>query len=80
MHIGDICLQGTLCAANFPPGNRNMADFISLDIGTDGALIATYSADANRIAPKITDLVPGVPVTMTAHQAGGPRLIGAVVR
>jgi len=76
MHIGDICLQGTICAATFPFGNRNMADFISLDTGPDGALTATYAADANQIAPKPTDAVPGVPVTMTVHQTGGPRLTG----
>jgi hypothetical protein len=76
MHIGDICLQGTLCVATVPLGNRNMADFISVSIGPDGALNATYAADANRIAPKPTDTVPGIPVTMTAHQIAGPRLVG----
>src|SRR5437764_4737713 len=76
MHVGDICLQGTLCAATFPFGNRNMADFISIAIGPDGALTATYAADANRIAPLATDAVPGIPVTMTAHQIAGPRLVG----
>jgi len=79
MHIGDICLQGTICAATTPPGNRNMADFISLDYDSKGALTATYSADANRIAPLPTDLVPGVPVTFTVHQTGGPGLLGGTV-
>ncbi|MFL6240977.1 MAG: hypothetical protein ACJ735_15965 [Actinomycetes bacterium] len=77
MHIGDICLQGTTCAATLPPGNRNMADFISVDIGPDGAMTATYAADSNLIAPLPTDLVPGIPVTMTVHQLSGPRLIGS---
>ncbi|MEA2647201.1 MAG: hypothetical protein QOE92_2284 [Chloroflexota bacterium] len=76
-HTGDICLQGTTCGATFPPGNRNMADFISLDITPDGALQVVYADDANRFSTFPTTLVQGVPVTTTARQASGPRLIGA---
>lgn len=75
-HIGDICLQGTLCGATAPPGNRNMADFISVDIGPNGGLQATWANDANQVGTLPTALVKGVPLTETARQVSGPRLIG----
>jgi hypothetical protein len=75
-HLGDICLMGTLCGATSPPGNRNMADFISIAIGPDGAAQGTWASDANQISTLPTSLVPGVPVTMTARQVAGPKLIG----
>lgn len=76
-HLGDICLLGTICGAQAPPGNRNMADFISVDIGADGAAQATWADDANRLGTLPTTFVPGVPVTETARQVSGPRLRGA---
>lgn len=76
-HLGDICLLGTACGLNVPPGNRNMADFISIDIGADGAAQATWADDANRLATLPTTAVPGVPVTETARQVSGPKLIGS---
>jgi len=76
-HVGDICLLGTVCGVNVPPGNRNMADFISIDIGADGAAQATWADDANRLSTLPTTVVPGVPVTETARQVAGPKLIGS---
>lgn len=85
-HIGDICLHGTTCLApgnpatggnaGDPPGNRNLADFISADIGSDGALQVTYANDANQISTSPTTIVRGLPLTMYARQIGGPRLVG----
>ena len=75
-HINDMCLQGTVgCIQNV--GNRNMADFISCDIGPDGALQATWANDSNRLATLPTTLIPGLPLTETAHQVAGPRLRGS---
>lgn len=82
-HIGDICLQGTVgCIENSQPnstsgGNRNMADFISADIGPDGALQATWANDSNQFASRPTTLTPGLPLTTTARQVSGPKLIGS---
>jgi hypothetical protein len=81
-HLGDICLYGTLCAVpdqnqGGALGNRNMADFISADIGPDGALQITYADDANNVATRPTTLLPGIPVTMSARQVSGPRLRGS---
>ena len=74
-HIGDICLQGTVgCIETV--GNRNMADFISVDIGPDGALQGTWANDANQLATLPTTLIPGLPLTETARQVSGPRLRG----
>jgi hypothetical protein len=75
-HYSDICLMGTTCGATSPPGNRNMADFISIDITRDGAAQAVWASDANRMGGPAA-LVPGVPLTVTARQVSGPRLIGS---
>ena len=80
-HLGDICLQGTICGVpqqppSPKPGNRNMADFISIDIGPDGAAQATWASDANQLSTLPTTQLPGVPLTETARQVSGPRLIG----
>lgn len=80
-HLSDICLHGTTCAVpdtnQKALGNRNMADFISADIGPDGALQVIYADDANNIASEPTSLLPGLPVTMYARQVSGPRLVGS---
>jgi hypothetical protein len=74
-HIGDICLQGTVgCVQNI--GNRNMADFISADIGPDGALQATWANDSNQLSTRPSTLIPGLPITETAVQVSGPNLLG----
>ena len=77
MNYNDICLQGTICGVGVPPGNRNMADFISVDIAPDGALVATYANDANRLETNPLDQVPGVPMTMSVRQVAGPKVIGS---
>ncbi|MFN2581602.1 MAG: hypothetical protein ABR498_02535, partial [Candidatus Dormibacteria bacterium] len=75
-HIGDICLQGTVgCITSV--GNRNMADFISVDIGPNGSLQGTWANDANQLATLPSTLIPGLPITETAVQTGGPQLIGS---
>lgn len=75
-HINDMCLQGTVgCIQNI--GNRNMADFISTDIGPDGALQMTWANDSNELATLPTTLIPGLPLTETAREVSGPRLIGS---
>jgi hypothetical protein len=76
-HLSDICLRGLTCSVTVPPGNRNMADFNSIDIGPDGSAQATWASDANQISTLPTSLVPGVPVTMTARQIAGPKLVGS---
>jgi hypothetical protein len=75
-HINDMCLQGTIgCIQNV--GNRNMADFISADIDpVTGALQGTWANDSNQLASKPSTLIPGLPLTETARQISGPRLIG----
>ena len=74
MHIGDICLQGTICVAS--NGNRSLADFISIDIAPNGAAAMTWASDANQISTLPTSVTKGVPITLTARQIAGPRLIG----
>src|SRR6266851_9460741 len=86
-HLSDVCLQGTVgCAIVCVPdvtnpcphgGNRNMADFISADIGSDGALQMTWANDSNLLHTNPDTTVPGLPLTEYAKQVAGPRLIGA---
>jgi len=75
-HIGDICLEGTVgCVQNV--GNRNMADFISVDVDpASGALQATWANDSNQLATMPTTLIPGLPLVETARQISGPKLVG----
>jgi len=75
MHIGDICLRGTICVAS--NGNRNLADFISVDIAPNGAAMMTWCSDANQVSTLPTSTQTGVPITLTARQTAGPRLIGS---
>ena len=75
-HISDMCLSGTVgCITSV--GNRNMADFISVDIGADGAAQMTWANDANRLQTSPATLIPGLPVTQSARQVSGPRLRGS---
>ncbi|MDQ6747090.1 MAG: hypothetical protein M3010_03155 [Candidatus Dormibacteraeota bacterium] len=75
-HISDMCLSGTVgCITSV--GNRNMADFISVDIGPDGAAQMTWANDANQLHTLPTTLIPGLPVTQAARQVSGPRLRGS---
>ena len=76
-HINDMCLQGTVgCITGV--GNRNMADFISTDIDpVTGALQATWANDSNQLATQATTMIPGLPLTETARQTSGPKLIGS---
>jgi len=80
-HLSDICLHGTTCAvpdtSQMSLPNRNMADFISADIGPDGALQVTWADDANNLSTLPTSLLPGLPMTMYARQVSGPRLVGS---
>jgi hypothetical protein len=84
-HLSDVCLQGTVgcalvCLPTVQPcvhgGNRNMADFISVDIGPDGGLQMTWANDSNLLATNPDTGVPGLPVTEFAKQVSGPRLAG----
>lgn len=74
-HIGDMCLSGTVGCIE-AVGNRNMADFISVDIGPDGSAQMTWANDANQLHTLPTTLIPGLPVTQSARQVSGPKLRG----
>jgi hypothetical protein len=74
-HISDMCLSGTVGCIT-AVGNRNMADFISVDIGADGVAQMTWANDSNRLATSPATLIPGLPVTQSARQVSGPKLRG----
>ena len=75
-HLSDMCLAGTVGCIT-AVGNRNMADFISVEVAPDGAAQVTWASDANRLATLPTTLIPGLPLNVTARQVSGPRLIGS---
>ena len=85
-HLSDVCLQGTVgCALVCIPtqnpcvhgGNRNMADFISVDAAPDGSLEMTWASDANQLATNPDTGQPGLPLTEFAKQTSGPKLVGS---
>ena len=75
-HLSDMCLAGTVGCIT-AVGNRNMADFISVEVAPDGAAQVTWASDANRLATLPTTLIPGLPLNVTARQVSGPKLIGS---
>ena len=49
MHYNDICLNGTGCITNMPPGNRNLADFFQVNIDASGAAEVIYNDTSNLL-------------------------------
>jgi hypothetical protein len=58
MHAADICQAGTLCAATM--GNRNLADYIWMQVDSTGMAHIAYADDAS-----------GTLLTVVANQVGG---------
>ncbi|MBK5305304.1 MAG: hypothetical protein JJD92_01305 [Frankiaceae bacterium] len=69
MHYNDICLQGTGCITG--QGNRNMADFFMVTLGSDGRARIVYDDTSNA-------LVQGVQDTAADHQ--GAALVTVVTQ
>lgn len=42
MDLQDVCLSGTACVTNSPPGNRNLADFFQIRTDSTGAAMIVY--------------------------------------
>ncbi len=49
MHYNDVCLSGTGCITNSPPGNRNLADFFQVNIDSTGAAEIVYDDTSNLL-------------------------------
>ncbi|MFN2545705.1 MAG: hypothetical protein ABR600_14205 [Actinomycetota bacterium] len=89
MHYGSICLSGVGCAAQNPPGNRNLADFFEVTADPrDGAIVITYDDTSNNLkqhdpsgsqAPPEQVAHTGAPVVMAVRQNGGVGLLGTPV-
>jgi hypothetical protein len=90
MHYGSICLGGTGCIAQNPPGNRNLADFFEVQVDPrSGALIVTYDDTSNNLkqhdpsgssAPPEQVAHTGAPVVTAIKQNGGIGLFGRPVK
>ena len=81
-HYNSICLQGTGCIAS--QGDRNLADFFTVQIDATGAAEVMYDDTSNGLVQNPaagTGLVdhPGAPVITIARQSGGPGLLGSLV-
>lgn len=89
MHYGTICLQGTGCSAQNPPGNRNLADFFEVTTDLrDGAMVITYDDTSNELKqhdPSGSGTPPeqaahrGAPVVTAVRQVRGVGLYGRLV-
>jgi hypothetical protein len=75
MKHNDICITGTACITNQPPGNRNLADFFEVAIDTEGRARIVYSDTSNELMqnggiPHQVDH-PGGPLVTVATQSTG---------
>ena len=80
----DVCLQGTGCALNTTPGNRNLADFFEVNIDNSGAAEIVYDDMSNGLIqqPQPSTTIAdhaGAPVISVIRQNGGPGLLGSAV-
>jgi uncharacterized repeat protein (TIGR01451 family) len=72
-HYDSICINGLGCDLSVPPGDRSMADFLSVDSSpADGRLYVTW----NRANKKPDEASGHVATPMVATQIGGPMLNG----
>jgi hypothetical protein len=89
MHYGSICLGGTGCIAQNPPGNRNLADFFEVDRDPNtGAIVVTYDDTSNNLkqhdpsgsqAPPEQVAHTGAPVVVMVRQNRGIGLFGTPI-
>ena len=72
-HYDSICINGLGCDLSVPPGDRSMADFLSVDTNpVDGRLYVTW----DRANKKPDEASGHVATPMVATQIGGPMLNG----
>jgi len=70
MHYGTICLEGLGCAAENPPGNRNLADFFQVTHDPrSGAVAIAYNDTSNELKQHPA---PGAPPPEQADHRGAP--------
>jgi len=75
-HYDSICLNGLGCDLSVPPGDRSMADFISIDTNpADKRLYVTW----NRANKKPDEASGHIASPMVASQIGGPALKGGTI-
>jgi hypothetical protein len=75
-HYDSICINGLSCDLSVPPGDRSMADFISLDTNpADGRIYVTW----DRANKKPDEAAGHVASPMVSNQIGGPRLSGGTI-
>ncbi|HMI99892.1 MAG TPA: hypothetical protein VK488_08675 [Gaiellaceae bacterium] len=75
-HYDSICINGLGCDLSVPPGDRSMADFISLDTNrADGRIYVTWDR-ANKVPD---EAVGHVASPMVSTQIGGPALNGGTI-
>ncbi|MFL5824366.1 MAG: hypothetical protein ACJ764_13095 [Solirubrobacteraceae bacterium] len=85
MKYNEVCLEGTGCIAS--QGNRNLADFFSVDIDKQGAAEIVYDDTSNGLVqpgftPGNQQFLDhaGAPLVTLAHQASGMGLYGKPVK
>jgi hypothetical protein len=75
-HYDSICINGLGCDLAVPPGDRSMADFISVDTNpADGRIYVTW----DRANKKPDEASGHVASPMVATQIGGPSLLGSTI-
>ena len=80
MDLQDVCLSGSTCIANSPPGNRNLADFFQVRTDSTGAAMIVYVDLGNLYCqPNFCDALgplgfdhKGSELVTIARQSSGP--------
>ncbi|TMB87514.1 MAG: hypothetical protein E6J45_12390 [Chloroflexi bacterium] len=84
MDYEDVCLSGTGCITNMPPGNRNLADFFSVTMDNTGAAEIIYDDMSNGLiqqpfATSNSADHAGAALVMVIRQNAGTGLLGTPV-
>jgi hypothetical protein len=77
IHVNPVCVQGLNCTA-VQPADRNLGDFMSIQIDSAGAAFIAYNDTANQLFDPAQTSSAGAPNVHIVRQTGGPSLIASV--
>lgn len=75
IHINPICTSGLNCTAGSGAPDRNLGDFMSIGIDSDGATFVVYDDTANQLFDPLITKTAGGPNIHVVRQLSGPSLL-----
>jgi hypothetical protein len=79
IHVNPVCLSGLGCTAGTQAANRNLGDFMSIGVGTDGVTFIAYNDTANQLFDPLVTSSAGAPNVHIVRQLTGPGLLGGQI-